>query len=73
MYLILMYLIPVTQFLNDVPTSDVSKSVTSLLLSGSIVQDPVDPKFNIVIGLFHAWRDLMLPWASRESKRIYSR
>ena len=24
-----MYLIPVTQFLNDVPTSDVSKSVTS--------------------------------------------
>ena len=29
MYLILMYLIPVTQFLNDVPTSDVSKSVTS--------------------------------------------
>ena len=25
-----MYLIPVTQFLNDVPTSDVSKSVTSL-------------------------------------------
>ena len=32
MYLILMYLIPVTQFLNDVPTSDVSKSVTSLTI-----------------------------------------
>ena len=32
MYLLLMYLIPVTQFLNDVPTSGVSKSVTSLRL-----------------------------------------
>ena len=31
MYLSLMYLIPVTHFLDDVPTSDVSKSVTSKL------------------------------------------
>ena len=40
MYLILMYLIPVTQFLNDVPTSDVSKSVTS---SGAEGGDPKTP------------------------------
>ena len=31
MYLSLMYLIPVTHFLDDVPTSDVSKSVTSYI------------------------------------------
>ena len=37
MYLILMYLIPVTQFLNDVPTSDVSKSVTSVLVAVLVI------------------------------------
>ena len=31
-----MYLIPVTQFLNDVPTSDVSKSVTSYSEGGGM-------------------------------------